>query len=500
MNQDIYNNPMQAGLDTLQKKLYQLIISRLDGHKISLQEYRDKIISLVHNDIGGFILFGGVRQDIKKFIEELQSIAEIPLFIAADIERGVGQQIKGSTNFPCQMAVTASIDKNKDGDISILENMIRAISDESIDIGINMPLIPVMDVNKNPANPIICTRAFSDRPEMVAWFGSRFIKTMQKSGLICCAKHFPGHGDTSIDSHISLPVINKTKTDLMREDIIPFIEAIKSNVNSIMIGHLRVPELDSKPASLSKKIITDLLKKDIGFKGLVLTDALNMHALKDFGQVSAVCISAGADILLHPADIDTTVKELLKAVKAKEIGEEQIDNALRNIFEAKRRLRDIKKSEVDYIFHETISKQITDMSITLIKSKPGILPIKDFNKVQIVSVGDEDIYKSSLLKNYLNSEIPNTKPDYSIFAIFTSVSAWKGSSGISDEERQRINQLIEKSRNSIVISFGSPYVLSHFKGADILIAAYEATEQVQMSVIKCLKGEISFNGRIPVDL
>ncbi len=500
MNQSIYNKPMQAGLDMLQKKLYQLIISRLDGDKISLQEYRDNIISLVHKGIGGFILFGGIRHEIKKFIEELQSIAEIPLFIAADIERGVGQQIKGSTNFPSQMAVAAAIDKHKDSGTSILESMIRAIADESIDIGINMPLIPVMDVNKNPDNPIICTRAFSDRPEMVAWFGSCFIKTLQKSGLISCAKHFPGHGDTSIDSHISLPIINKKKADLMRDDIMPFIEAIKANVASIMIGHLTVPELDSKSASLSKKIITYLLRKELGFKGIVITDALNMDALKDFGNVSVNCISAGADILLHPVDADSTVKELLSAVKAEEIEKRQIDNALSNIFEVKRRLRNIKKTEVNYSFHKTISKQITEMSITLIKNKQGILPIKDLDKVQIVFVGEEDIYKSSLLKNYFDSEIPNTNPDHSIFAIFSSVSAWKGSSGISYKEIKRINELIKKAENSILISLGSPYVLRHFKDADLLIAAYEPTEQAQMAVIKCLKGEMSFNGHLPVSL
>ncbi len=493
-------NTFISKLDSLEKKLYQLIISRLDGDRIQSEKYQHKIFRLVERGIGGFIVFGGGRDEVKEFTAKIQSLSEIPLFIASDIERGVGQQIKGATNFPCQMAVSAAIDKNREGDAFILENMIKAVADESIDIGINMPLIPVMDVNKNPDNPIICTRAFSDNPEDAAWFGSKYIKILEDSGLISCAKHFPGHGDTAVDSHISLPVINKTKADLMRDDTMPFIEAIKANVSSIMIGHLTVPELDSKPASLSKKIITDLLRKELGFKGLILTDALNMHALKDFGNVAVECINAGADILLHPVDADTVVKELLSAVKSKEIGEKQIDNAVSNLLKAKTRLQNIRKSEVNYTAHESISKQITDMSVSIVKYKSGVLPLKDFNKVQIVFAGDENLYKPSILKNLLSHEALTPNSECSIFAVFTSVFAWKGSSGISDEERQKINELIKKAGISIVISFGSPYVLRHFKEADILIAAYEATEQAQTAVIKRLKREMYFKGQIPVNL
>jgi beta-glucosidase-like glycosyl hydrolase len=273
-----------------------------------------------------------------------------------------------------------------------------------------------------------------------------------------------------------------------------------------MIGHLKIPALDSKPASLSKKIITDLLKEELGFNGLVITDALNMSALKDFGNVPAECIKAGVDILLHPVDADMTVKELLSAIESREINEGQIDSALERIMKAKERFSNIKKPDINYKAHAFISEQVSDMSITLAKSSPGILPISNDKNAHIVFAGDSDIYKSSLLKNHFNSEpqtLNSTKwpvAELLIIAIFTGVAAWKGRSGISDEEKNRIDEFIRNSKKSIVISFGSPYVLRHFKEADILIAAYEPSEQAQMAVIKCLKGEIEFSGKLPVKI
>ncbi len=500
MFSNLINSHMLNTLNSLEKKLYQLIISRLDGDNIQSEEYQNKIFNLVEKGIGGFIIFGGEKDEIKEFIAGLQAASEIPLFIASDIERGVGQQIKAATNFPCQMAVAAAIDKDRPEDILLLNIIIQAIADEAIDIGINMPLIPVMDVNQNPDNPIICTRAFSDNPQTVAWFGSHYIKFLEDLGLISCAKHFPGHGDTAVDSHISLPVITKSKDDLMKTDLMPFVESIKAGVGSIMIGHLKVPELDSKPASLSRKIITNLLKKELGFNGLVITDALNMSALKDFGNVPAECIKAGVDVLLHPVDADVTVKELLSAIESKEISEGQIDSALERIIKAKERLSNIKKPDINYKTHAFISEQISDMSITLVKSSPGILPISNDKNAHIVFAGGSDIYKSSLLKNHFISELQTHNSDLLIVAIFTSVAAWKGTSGISDEEKQRIIELIKQAKSSIVISFGSPYVLGHFKEADILIAAYEPSEQAQVAVMKCLKGEIEFQGNLPVKI
>ncbi len=496
----------------ISKKIYQLIVSRLNGDNISDPTYRKKIIELVGKGIGGFIVFGGLKNEIKSFIKELQLIAETPLFIASDIERGVGQQIKGATGFPCQMAVGAAIDKKNPANIQTLKEMLNAVAAEASDIGINMPLIPVLDVNQNPDNPIICTRAFSDNPENTAWFGSKYIEILENSGLISCAKHFPGHGDTATDSHIALPVINKTEDTLKKVDIMPFVTAIKSGVSSIMIGHLSIPSLDSKLASISRKIINELLRNELCFKGLILTDALNMHALKGIKNIHTKCLKAGADILLHPDDAGAAADEIKNAIDTKEINEDIIDAALNRILKVKSRLHLTGPPEADYLSNKKISEHITDLSISLIKTKSGLLPLKDMGIANLIFAGDKQLYDTSILMNYFklldksHCKISNLK--LAICAVFSSVSAWKGNSGVDREELGKINSIIGMSENSIVISFGSPYVLRYFSKADILIAAYEATEQAQIAVVKGLIGEIGgeiggkigFKGQIPVKL
>ncbi len=520
VNCNLINFPMfnhQALELTLEKKLYQLIISRLDGYNIHSPAYREKIFKLVEKGIGGFIIFGGRRDEIKDFIHKLQAISEIPLFIASDVECGVGKQIQDTTLFPCQMAIAAAIDKDRFRDISILESALKAIAQESMDVGINMPLIPVLDVNQNPDNPIICTRAFSDNPEDVAWFGSRYINELEDAGIISCAKHFPGHGDTAIDSHISLPVITKAFEELIKTDLMPFVDAIKAGVSSIMVGHLSIPAIDSKPASLSEKIIADLLRERLGFEGLILTDALNMKALKGFDNVSTECIKAGADILLHPLDADLTVEELKGAIEGKTISEEDIDCAVNRILKAKAKIQnkttpqcpplvrgELKGGKVTYQSHGILSSQITDMSITLLKDSEG-LPIADKSNVHVVLAGENTFFESSPLKTSFKhfSTIADTrelKKKIVLFAIFTSIAAWKGTTGIDDMERTRVSELMKGAETAIVISFGCPYVLRYFKEANVLIAAYETTEQAQRAVIKCLTGEMDFKGRLPIKL
>jgi beta-N-acetylhexosaminidase len=516
---------------TLERKLYQLTISRLDGANIYSKTYKEKIFQLVEKGIGGFIIFGGKRDEIKNFIKQIQSLAETPLFIASDVECGVGQQIEDTTLFPCQMSVAAAIDKHKPGDITLLSSALKAVAREAVNIGINLPLIPVLDVNQNPDNPIICTRAFSDNPVEVTWFGTKYIKELEDSGLISCAKHFPGHGDTAVDSHLSLPVITKSFEELRTTDLIPFLKAVKAGVSSIMMGHLSIPAVDSKPASLSEKIITGLLRREMGFEGLILSDALNMKALKDFKGVPVQCLKAGTDILLHPLDADLMVKELLCAVECGEITEEQIDEAVNRILKKKAKIHnkttplsppllrgELKGGEVDYQSHRILSSQITERSITLVKCVTG-LPVMDGNEIALILAGDNSLFKSSPLKvlsknvSTITSLIPlpqaqglkgRVKNVFSerilIFAIFTSVAAGRGASGIDDEERDRISELIKRAETSIVISFGCPYVLQSFGGANMLIAAYDATEQAQRSVIKCLQGEMGFKGRLPVKL
>ncbi len=487
-------------INSLERKLYQLIICRLEGDKINDNAYCDRIFRLLEKGIGGFIIFGGIKDHIKPFIDKLQSSSKTPLFIASDIERGVGQQIKGATDFPCAMAIASAIDRNNPSDISILEEMIRAISLEAIDIGINMPLIPVLDINTNPDNPIICTRAFSDDPLTVSFFGSKYIEIMEDLGLITCAKHFPGHGGTSVDSHISLPVINKSKKDLMEMEMVPYINAIKTGISSIMVGHLSIPALDKRPATVSKKIITGLLKRELEFKGLILTDALNMDAIRDYENLYSECLKAGAHILLHPEDPDTTVKELNKALELGMINETIIDETIEKILKIKVRIGDIKIHKCDYSKNYALSSEISKMSITAVKKGDALLPISDFNNVRLVFAGDTNLYQSSLLNEYFKSNNLSPSSKTVFIAIFTKISAREKAFTISEEEIEKIQKLIKNSGYSIVVSFGNPYILKFFKESDILISAYDSSEVAQMAVIGCLKGEIPFKGKSPIKI
>ncbi len=488
----------------LTHKIYQLVISRLDGDKLGDSSYREKTDGLVRKGIGGFIIFGGDREPVKEFIDSLQSISDIPLFIASDIERGAGQQFRGATNFPSLMAVAAAINQNDSSDVHILDTYIQSVAEEAIDIGINMPLIPVLDVNLNPDNPIICTRAFSDDPETVSWFGRKYIDIMQNAGLISCAKHFPGHGDTAIDSHISLPVISKSFEDVMSTDLIPFKDAIQSGVGSIMIGHVSIPSIDPLPATLSKKIITALLRKELGYSGIVMTDALNMSALNDFDNLAVKCIDAGIDIILHPVDPIKTADELKHAVDTGFITEGQIETAFNRVMQYKSGLKAFGQLHLDYENHKKIADNLFNKSITLVSGRHD-QAIPDFSKVDLVYAGDHSKVDISIIKEQMQnavhiSQYSGIYTDEIIIALFTTVAAWQGSSGISDDDRDKIRQIINRTERSIVISFGSPYVLRYFKDADMLIAAYDSSVYAQQAVLDCLKNNQDFKGSLPVNL
>ncbi|TAN42571.1 MAG: hypothetical protein EPN22_12450 [Nitrospirae bacterium] len=485
----------------ISKKAYQLIIQRLDGDRIDDREYADRMHGLVEKGIGGFIIFGGEMEAIKKFVAELQAVSEIPLFIASDIERGVAQQIRGGSVFPSQMAVAAAIDRNSPEDVKLLEQGLKAVAAEAAYIGINMPLIPVLDVNLNPDNPIICTRAFSDRPETVSWFGLKYISALEGAGLISCAKHFPGHGDTSVDSHIDLPVIKKAASELRTADFLPFTEAIKAGVKSIMMAHLTLRSLDFMPTSLSRRVITGLLRKELGFEGLVLTDALNMHALKDFGNVPVECLEAGTDILLHPEDPDSTANEVISAILSEKLDEKKIDESLSRILKAKKGLAIIpnisKKTDC-----EIISSKLSEAAATLLKGTADEIKLPD--DTEIFFAGDEKFFEHSPLKHIYKTisadELNKASAKTVLFAVFTSIAAWRGSSGISEDESAKLNQLIKNCGRSIVVSFGSPYVLKHFEGADFLIAVYDSSLNAQLAVAACLRGDAPFRGRLPVSI
>jgi beta-glucosidase-like glycosyl hydrolase len=251
-----------------------------------------------------------------------------------------------------------------------------------------------------------------------------------------------------------------------------------------------------------------MLRNDLGFEGLVLTDALTMHALDDIPDVPVHCLNAGVDILLHPADPEEAVNTLLSAVLSGHLSEERIDRSLDRIMMRKESLRDMAMKDIDYQTHARLSSQISNKSVSLIKGVHGVVPLNKGENLCIVIAGDQELSLRSPLKN-LSPNIwtlqetgheLNLHNVTTIVAIFTSIAAWKGSSGINADEKERIHAITKNSRTSIVISFGNPFVLRYFPEVDVLIAAYEASDQSQETVMKWLTGSGELKGKIPVRL
>ena len=299
---------------------------------------------------GGFILFKDnitTYDKTLKLIKEIKELVNIPMFMSIDEEGGAIQRLyylkdKEITDIPDMYEV------GRKNDLSLTYEVGKVIAEELRVFGINMDFAPVIDVFSNPLNTVIGKRSFGDTPSLVSKNGYELAKGLEDNGVIAVYKHFPGHGNTSVDSHENLPIVDKTKEELMSFDLIPFIDAINNNAKVIMIGHLAVPNItkDNTPASLSKTLVTDFLKKELKFDGLVVTDALNMKALTKYYSDNEICgkaVYAGVDILLMPSSSRKCLKSVLDEIKSGRIDEKRIDESVRKILKLK-----YEKIEKDY--------------------------------------------------------------------------------------------------------------------------------------------------------
>ncbi|GBE05201.1 MAG TPA: hypothetical protein ENH31_03850 [Nitrospirae bacterium] len=501
-------------MDTRQK-ISQLVIARLDGGDIQkkFKYYR----SLTRQGIGGFIVFGGGLKEVSRGIKRLQGDAGIPLFIASDLEQGLGQQIQGGTLFPPAMAVGRAINSKRRDDIRLLRRSVRIMADEIIAAGFNVVFSPVLDVNTNPKNPIICTRAYSDDPEEVAWFGKELIKGFQSRGLIACAKHFPGHGDTERDSHRELPVVKAGIKRLRNVELRPFAAAVKAGVTMVMVGHLKVPALDPKlPSTFSRKIIQRLLRDQMGFKGLVITDAMNMHAVSRYDPIPggkrqekerSACLNAlkaGANILLHPRDPEEVIDFLYS----------HQDRIMPEVNRSLQRVLRIKKKIVNTLplsagirrigqrSHRETAFEMTERSIN---TDNEILAINKIFRAVILIIDDDDSRAGKRFAETIRDHYPGVKKLYVdnkrpadagkildkvkdrllIAGVFSKISAWKGRSGLSVKLRSVLKKAVRTSGYSVVAGFCCPHVLRDIK-ADVVIRAYSGSEQAQEAVGKVI--------------
>ncbi len=507
---------------SLKESTGQMVMPRLDGPRLSDAAYFSEAVRLVKEGIGGFILFGGDVKNTPGFLGELQSIAAIPLIIASDVERGLGQQLSGGTRFPSQRAVSSSVNRRSKKDVGLLHRMLDAVRIETCAAGIQAVFSPVVDVNNNPDNPIICTRAFGEDPETVEWFGSQYIRRLQKSSegegldLLACAKHFPGHGDTNQDSHSVLPVIRADKARLNRVELPPFREAVRAGVGMVMIAHLLVPAFDpDKPVTFSKKTVTALLREGMEFGGLIVSDALDMGALAgDYSQeeIAVRAVEAGMDILLHPRDAMVTRDAVAGAVGNGRLTQSRIAESVERIMAAKRRLGLFDRTRqsaaaaiaVNYEMHRLIAREIAGRAIRVVSGNKKRLPLDKGKGASCFVLDDDganmgDVFVKGLLAKFGNVNAMRLTPDSGVsgrhiedsmssagavvIAIFSKISASKGRSGISPGLRDTAFEILRAakagSKRTAVISFDSPYILDQFRDADIRIAAYDGMDAIQ---------------------
>jgi beta-glucosidase-like glycosyl hydrolase/CubicO group peptidase (beta-lactamase class C family) len=464
---------------------------------------------------------------------QLQSKAKLPLLIGADFERGTGMRLDDGTSFPTAMALAAG------GNPADAYTMGKITALEARAVGIQWIYAPVSDVNNNPGNPIINTRSFGEDPHKVADFVTQFVRGVEENGGLATAKHFPGHGDTAADSHIDLPVIPANRERLESLELVPFRAAIAAGAGSIMTGHLSVPAFEpdtNTPATLSHNILTGVLRDELHFQGLVVTDAMDMGGITVRyapGEAAVRAVLAGADALLMPPVPDAAFEGLQAAVRSGRISIERLDASVRRILEAKAMLGIDKTRIVDInainqklgsVAWQAEAQNISDRGITLLRDTPKVLPIdgtKPNRALLLAFYADPEPYPGEDLERELKSRFdsvttlradtrfinastlklpdPSTY-DTAILALFVRVSDRKGNVDVPAEQQAVADQLYKTGKTVITLGFGSPYLIERFPLAQTWLAAFGISDVAQISMARAMFGELPIKGKLPVTI
>jgi beta-glucosidase-like glycosyl hydrolase len=460
---------------------YQFIVPRLDGEKIRGDFSR--YLSLVRKGVAGFIIFGGELGEVRRHIRRLQQDARLPLIISSDLERGLGQQLRGGTLFPPAMALAHSCSTPKaEGKgmrgLRLLRKAFVALAEEARYAGINTVFAPVLDINTNPKNPIIATRSFGEDEQTVSFFACEMIKALQRHGIAACGKHFPGHGDTEIDSHIGLPSILRSMRSLQRKELRPFLNASDAGVKMIMLGHLNVPALDPSgiPVSLSEKAVAYIRGK-MKYGGILITDAMNMGGIGKYREeeASLMALRAGVDIILHPSDPEAVVRRLER--EGAEFDGGRLDRFRKGLLPVPGALRS------DFQSNSMLSALLAKRAINAI----GCFKLR--GETLLVLLNDEAEQKGNPFASRMKKLIPGLRiaavrrnsggrairvPEKGsvIVAVFSDTKAWKG--GASQWLYGQLQDLAGKAE--LFISFGSPYLLDAAGGAAKIFAYWDADD------------------------
>ena len=512
---------------------------------------------VVDNKVGGILLFGAPIYETVQLVNRMQENAKIPLIISVDAETGVGMRFGDATNFPWNMAVAATGNPEYARRIGVVTGR------EARALGVQHVFAPVLDVNNNADNPVINVRSYGEDPETVAKFGVAFMEGLQSQRVLATAKHFPGHGDTNVDSHRGLPMIDHSRESLDKTELVPFKQAIAAGIGSIMIAHIGLPQVDpteikpikkpirvdaeegaeivdlkaTLPATLSPIVQTQILRKELNFQGLIVTDAMGMSGLTlyfDQKEAGVRAFLAGADILEKPADTDAMLTGLIEAVKSGRVTEARLNESVRKIIAWKYELGLYKQKitpldQIDRIVSTKdvgqLADEIGEKAITLVRNDAGAIPLDRTKRVAVLAISntfEADLtigvlqrelrssgvrFTSALLQdNSTPEQIKNARDmvknaDVVIAALYGRVrSGAKNSVGLPDSGVAILRDLIANNKNVIGVSYGNPYILGAFPQLKTYMVAYGDMPSLQRASARALFGLQDITGRLPISL
>ncbi len=511
---------------TPDEKIGQLFMVPVYSNKDA--KYRSELLKTIRKyHIGGIIFMqGGPARQIRLY-NALQSASKIPLLVSQDAEWGLGMRLDSTHSFPRQLTLGAIRDHR------LIYDFGTEVARQCRAVGVHLNFAPVVDVNNNIRNPVINDRSFGENRYAVALRGLEYMKGLQEHGVMACAKHFPGHGDTEKDSHLDLPLIPHSRARLDSIELFPFRILIRQGVMSVMTAHLQVPALEPDkglPSSLSPRIVNDLLKKEMNFRGLVITDALSMKGAAAFsqpGMLTFKAFMAGNDILLFPQDIPETVALFREKIRSGELPVARLNESVRKILMAKYRagLNHLQPLRADSIYErlnnrdvEALHLKLLAHAITLACDSDSILPLKliDTLEMATLSIGAEGRLFQSYFARYKKADhfrMEKTAPRALRDALFESLKEYEcvvvnvfGMSryasknfGLDAGTLDFLKKLNARTR-VIIVLYGSPYSLQKFDFADHVIVAYEETPYAEMLVPQMIFGGRAFRGQLPVSV
>ena len=531
---------------TLREKAAQIVWPSVFGDYVSgdSPQWRQLTDEVRNEKVGGFTISVGSPIEVAAKLNDLQAMSKVPLLFGADLEAGAGFRARGgyfvpnaidlggAILFPPEMAIGAT----RDTTLAYEQGRLTAIEGRAL--GIHIAYAPVLDVNNNPDNPVINTRSYGEDPELDARLGVAFIHGLQDHGMMATGKHFPGHGDTGTNSHLALPIVTVSRSRLDTVELVPFRAAVNGGVGAIMSFHGAMPALDSSgvPGTLSSKVLTGLLRGEMGFKGIIISDAMDMRGVLDqFGAAEAAkrAIAAGIDVLIQPLNVSETIDAVVDGVREHRYTEARLDSSVRRVLEEKRHLGLAQRKLVDlnalrFLVGDSsnlqIARKVAEKSITLVKDSLRSVPIavKSAKVLSITLARRADLGAGNAFNAELRTGLPNLRTEFmstedaplnfprliaaADSADVTIVGSYVGQNwdAVTASAPQAfanfLQTLMQRGRNPIVVAFGNPYLLQQLPWAGTYLVAWGGSPVSQTAAARALLGTTAISGHLPITI